>query len=122
MKNWRNLMDKLEIFELDLTGGTCGFPANIPGIPSADQIRTELIRRNKGVKSIENKFNIKIKRTFLRNISYLDNEFVKNYISKNGIKSMPIFLFNENEIIHSGTFPDLDEFEKIIPSTVNIKD
>ena len=104
-------MDKIIIFELDLTGGTCGFPAKIPGIPSADQIRNELIRRNKVVKNIESTFNIEIKRNFLRNISYLENELVKNHVTKYGIKSMPIFLFNEKNIIHSGSFPDFDVLE-----------
>ena len=108
-------MAKLKIFELDLTGGTCGFPAKIPGIPSADQIRNELIRRNKVVKSIESKFNVKIERNFLRNINYLENEFVKNHVTKNGIKSMPIFLLNDKNIVHSGSFPDFDVIENKIP-------
>ena len=115
-------MDKIKIFELDLTGGTCGFPAKIPGIPSADQIRNELIRRNKVVKSIESKFNVKIERNFLRNISFLENEFVKNHVTKNGIKSMPIFLLNEKDIIHSGSFPEFEVIKTMIPHEMKLKD
>jgi len=115
-------MDELKIFELDLTGGTCGFPAKIPGIPSADQIRNELIRRNRAVKDIESNFNVKIKRNFLRNISYLEDELVKSHVTKNGIKSMPIFLLNNKDIIHTGSFPDYDAIETTLSSELKLKD
>ncbi len=40
-------MPEFLIFELDPAGGFCGFPAEIPGLPPAETIRQELIRRNR---------------------------------------------------------------------------
>ena len=107
-------MDELVIFELDLTGGTCGFPAPIPGIGTADQIRNELIRRNKVVRELKASFELNIERKFLKNISFLDDEKVKTFIFDHGIKKMPVFLLNGTKIIHFGSFPDAKELASII--------
>ena len=60
------MMPELQIFEIDPTGGSCGFPAEIPGLPPADMMRQELIRRNNIVKKLENQLQIKVKRNFLK--------------------------------------------------------
>lgn len=100
-------MVPLQIFELDPTGGFCGFPAEIPGLPPADMMRQELIRRNKVVKQIENELQIEVKRIFLRTVSYLENEIVEDFVRKEGNQAFPIFLYGE-KIIHYGSFPDFE--------------
>ena len=112
-------MDELVIFELDLTGGTCGFPAPIPGMSSADQIRNELIRRNKVIRVLKGQLNISIERKFLKNISFLDEEIVKTLVFNQGVESMPVFLFNGNKIIHYGSFPGVKELSSTIQNEMN---
>jgi len=95
----------LYIYEKDPTGGLCGFPADIPGVPSADIIRNELIRRNRIIKKIEKLIDIKIERIIIKNISQIDNQLVKELLSEKGKEAFPIFLYN-NRIIYYGKFPD----------------
>jgi len=47
-------MSKLIIFEIDPTGGTCGFPAPLLGQSSTNVIRDELIRRSRITREIKN--------------------------------------------------------------------
>ncbi|MFX1298357.1 MAG: arsenic metallochaperone ArsD family protein [Promethearchaeota archaeon] len=102
------------IYETDPTGGWCGFPAEIPGLPPANSIRQELIRRNKIIKRLEFELKIEVKRVFLRTPgSPVDNPHVKTFLQEKGSKSFPIFLYGD-EIIHSGTFPDLDTLSQKI--------
>ncbi|MHA1379741.1 MAG: arsenic metallochaperone ArsD family protein [Candidatus Helarchaeota archaeon] len=98
-------MSKLYIYELDITGGTCGFPASVPGQAPVNIIRNELIRRNKITKDIKNQLNINIERIILKNISFLDNDLIKDLLKKEGIRAFPIFLL-DGEIVHRGNFPD----------------
>ena len=112
-------MYDLVIFELDLTGGTCGFPAPIPGIGTADQIRNELIRRNRVIRQLNAHLNLSIERKFLKNISFLDNEIVKNFVFNQGIKSMPVFLLNGKRIIYYGSFPDAKILLDLILKEIN---
>ena len=100
-------MPKLLIYELDPTGGTCGFPAPIPGQPSVNSLRNELIRRSKITKEIRIKLKIEVERVLLKNISFLENQTVKELLKNEGRKSFPIF-FYENKIIHWGNFPDTE--------------
>ena len=101
-------MPSLTIYELDPTGGFCGFPAEIPGLPPADAMRQELIRRNKIIKNLENQQNIVIKRVFLRSPgSKIDNTHIISFLKEEGSKAFPIFLYR-GKIIHSGSFPDFE--------------
>ncbi|MHA1300679.1 MAG: arsenic metallochaperone ArsD family protein [Candidatus Helarchaeota archaeon] len=100
-------MVKLFIYELDLTGGTCGFPASIPGQAPADTIRNELIRRNRITKEIKKKLNIKVERILLKSVNYLNNEIVKDLLKKEGIRALPVFMLEE-KIIYSGNFPQAE--------------
>lgn len=111
-------MNELIIFEMDLTGGTCGFPAPIPGLKPADQIRNELIRRNRIINNLKSTFNIEIERIFLKNVSFLNNEIVKNFIFNQGIDAMPVFLLDGNKIVHHGSFPDLDIISQILSKEI----
>ncbi len=99
-------MLKLYIYELDPTGGTCGFPAPIPGQRSVNSLRNELIRRSRVVKDLKNKLKLDVERVLLRSVSFLKDETVKNLLKTEGIKSFPVFIYN-NKIIHYGTFPDI---------------
>ena len=101
-------MPELQIFEIDPTGGSCGFPAEIPGLPPADMMRQELIRRNKIIKKLENQLQIKVKRNFLKTVAFLSNEIVKAFVRQKGNQAFPVFLYN-NKIIHSGSFPTFEE-------------
>jgi len=100
-------MPELQIFELDPTGGCCGFPAEIPGLPPADMMRQELIRRNNIVKKLENQLQIKVKRNFLKTVAFLSNEIVKDFVRQKGNQTFPVFLYGD-KIIHSGSFPTLE--------------
>ncbi|MHA1650019.1 MAG: hypothetical protein ACTSYB_07480 [Candidatus Helarchaeota archaeon] len=109
-------MPELYIYELDPTGGYCGFPAEIPGLPPAELMRRELIRRNKITKQIKNQLKIDVKRIFLRKPGLIDNPIVKAYVKETGVQAFPVFLYN-NKIIHAGSFPDpeilLEKIRKI---------
>lgn len=106
-------MKNLFIYELDLTGGTCGFPAQIQGQAPVEAIRNELIRRSRITTEIKNKLKIDVQRIILKNIGLLDNEIVKNFIKIEGIKAFPLFFFN-NKIIHFGNFPEFEIIKKKI--------
>ena len=110
-------MSELQIFELDPTGGCCGFPAEIPGLPPADMLRQELIRRNKIVKQLENQLQIKVKRIFLKTVSFLTHDLVKDFVREKGNQAFPVFLYSE-KIIHSGSFPTLEE---VVHEIENVK-
>lgn len=97
-------MSGLIIYELDPTGGFCGFPAEIPGLLPADMMRQELIRQSRIANQIKRQLKIDVKRIFLRNAGDLDNQIVKNFIQKEGIKAFPVFLY-EDKILFSGSFP-----------------
>ena len=111
-------MPELLIFEMDPTGGFCGFPAEIPGLPPADIMRQELIRRNKIVKQLQNQLNINVKRVFLRNVSFLKDETVKSFVKQEGNKAFPVFLYGE-KIIHSGSFPTFEEIAQKLNTIEN---
>jgi hypothetical protein len=100
-------MPELFIFEMDPTGGCCGFPADIPGLPPAEIMRQELIRRNRIANQIKNQLKIEVQRIFLRNASLLENKIVKDFVQKEGIKAFPVFLYGD-KIIYSGNFPDFE--------------
>lgn len=70
-------------------------------------MRQELVKRSRVVNQIKKQFNIEVKRVFLRNAGALDNQIVKNFIQKEGIKAFPVFLFND-EILFSGSFPPFE--------------
>lgn len=106
-------MPELYIYEQDPTGGTCGFPAELPGFPSSACIREELIRRSKIIKQLETKFHLEVKRIFLKNPGFADNSLVKNLLKEQGSKALPIFLY-EGKIIHFGTFPDFETLHEIL--------
>ncbi len=106
-------MPELYIYEQDPTGGTCGFPADLPGFPSPNQIRDELIRRSKIIKQLENKLHLEVKRIFLKNPGFADNSVVKTLLKEQGSKAFPIFLY-ESKIIHFGTFPDFEILYEIL--------
>ena len=108
-------MTILTIYEKDLTGGTCGFPANIPGMPSAEQIRNELIKRNRVIKQIEKSFDIKVNRIIIKNISQIQDTKVKELLFKEGNKAFPIFIL-KNKIIHFGSFPEFEVIYNILKS------
>ena len=105
---WCETLPELKIFELDPTGGCCGFPAEIPGLPPADMLRNELIRRNKIVKQLENQLQIKVNRIFLKTVSFLADDLVKDFVRQKGSQAFPVFLYGE-QIIHSGSFPTLED-------------
>jgi len=98
---------ELIIYELDPTGGFCGFPADIPGLPPAEIMREELVRQSQIVNQIRKQFAIEVKRIFLRNAGALDNQIVKSFVQKEGISAFPVFLYN-NEILFSGSFPPFE--------------
>ena len=100
-------MPKLYIYERDPTGGTCGFPAEIPGLPSADFIRQELIRRNKIVKQIESTMKIEVKRIFLKNAGFAEGPLVKSFLRDKGSDALPIFIY-KGTIIYHGNFPEFE--------------
>ncbi len=107
-------MKQLVIYELDPTGGCCGFPAEIPGLPPADAMRHELVRRNRIAKQLESELNIQVKRIFLRSPGALiESSVVKSFISAQGNNAFPVFLVDET-IIHSGNFPDYETIAKKI--------
>ncbi len=110
-------MPELQIFELDPTGGCCGFPAEIPGLPPADMMRQELIRRNKIIKQLENQLQIKVQRNFLKTVSFLTNDIVKDFVRQKGNQAFPVFLYG-NKIIHSGNFPSFEEIGPKIEQSV----
>ncbi|NVM55666.1 MAG: arsenic metallochaperone ArsD family protein [Candidatus Helarchaeota archaeon] len=101
-------MPDLYIFEMDPTGGYCGFPAEIPGLPPADVMRQELIRRNKVIKQLQSQLKIEVKRIFLKTVSFLKNEIVKAFVRQEGNNAFPVFLYGE-KILHSGSFPSFEE-------------
>jgi hypothetical protein len=101
------MISDLVIYELDPTGGFCGFPAEIPGLLPADRMRQELIRRSRVTNQIKKHFKIEVKRIFLRNAGALDNQIVKIFIQKEGIKAFPVF-FYDNKILFSGSFPSFE--------------
>ncbi len=100
-------LSELVIYEKDPMGGTCGFPAELPGLPSASFIRQELIRKNKIVKQLENSLKISVKRIFLKTLTAINDLLVQNYLKEKGNQAFPIFLYNKR-IIHSGNFPDFE--------------
>ena len=108
--------ETLYIYELDPTGGYCGFPAEISGLPPANVIRQELIRRNKIIKMIESELKITVKRIFLRNPGSVDNTLIKDFLKKEGNKAYPIFL-SGTTIIHSGNFPDFEILSQKLTKT-----
>jgi hypothetical protein len=101
-------MPDLIIYELDPTGGFCGFPAEIPGLPPVDLMRQELIRQSHIVNQLKKQFKIEVNRNFLRNAGAADNPIVKSFIEKIGVKAFPIFLYGDR-ILHSGSFPAYEE-------------
>jgi len=101
-------LPELIIYEKDPMGGSCGFPAELPGLPPALVIRQELTRRNKIVNQLKQTLKISIKRIFLKTITSLDNEIVQNYLKEKGSQAFPIFLFR-NKIIHAESFPNSEE-------------
>ena len=104
-------MSKLFIYELDPTGGTCGFPAPIPGQSSVNSLRNELIRRSRIVKDLRNKLKLDVERILLKSVSFLKDETVKDLLKNEGIKSFPVFIY-EKKIIHYGDFPDTEIINK----------
>ena len=106
-------MSKIIIYELDMSGGTCGFPAPIPGQPPVNKMRNELIRRSRITKRIRSELGIEVDRVILKNISFLDNEIVKDYLNKEGRSAFPVFLYKE-KIIYSGDFPDFEVLHKLL--------
>ncbi|HUY00276.1 MAG TPA: arsenic metallochaperone ArsD family protein [Candidatus Deferrimicrobium sp.] len=100
-------MPELFIFEMDPTGGCCGFPADIPGLPPAEIMRQELVRRNRIANQVKSQLKIDVQRIFLRNASLLENKTVKAFVEKEGMKAFPVFLYGE-KIIHCGNFPDFE--------------
>lgn len=101
-------MPDLVIYELDPTGGFCGFPAEIPGLPPANLMRQELVRRSQIVNEIKRKLQIEIRRVFLRNAGAIDNQIAKNFVQQEGVKAFPIVLYG-SKIIHAGSFPSVEE-------------
>lgn len=111
-------MTELQIFELDPTGGCCGFPAEIPGLPPADMMRNELIRRNKIVKQLESQLQLTVKRNFLKTVSFLANDIVKDFVRREGNQAFPVFLYGDT-IIHSGSFPPFEDIVAKIQNTAH---
>ncbi|MHA1268030.1 MAG: arsenic metallochaperone ArsD family protein [Candidatus Helarchaeota archaeon] len=107
-------MPTLFIFELDPIGGFCGFPAEIPGLPSAEVMRQELIRRSQIIKELKRQFeNLQIHRIFLKTVIFLKNPIVKGFIQQKGKEAFPVFLLDDH-IIHSHSFPDFEDIAKKI--------
>ncbi|MHA1230245.1 MAG: arsenic metallochaperone ArsD family protein [Candidatus Helarchaeota archaeon] len=106
-------MKELKIYERDLTGGLCGYPAEIPGMPSAEEIRKELIRRNGAVRKVEKELGVKVDRIVVRMPSQIENKIVKDLLESEGIKAMPVFVLNK-KIMHYGNFPGGDKLVKMI--------
>jgi len=100
-------MPDLIIYELDPTGGFCGFPAEYPGLPPAEVMRQELVRRSRIANQVKKQFKIEVKRVFLRNAGTLDNPIVKSFVQEEGIKAFPVF-FYDNRILFSGNFPPFE--------------
>lgn len=106
-------MPDLIIYELDPTGGFCGFPAEIPGLPPVDMMRQELIRQSRVVNQLKKQLKIEINRNFLRNAGDADNPIVKSFVEKYGVKAFPVFLYGD-KILHSGSFPAFEELAQKI--------
>ena len=100
-------MPDLIIYELDPTGGFCGFPAEIPGLPPVDIMRQELIRQSRVVNQLKKQLKIEINRNFLRNAGDANNPIVKSFVEKYGVKAFPVFLYGD-KILHFGSFPPFE--------------
>lgn len=103
----------LIIYELDPTGGFCGFPADIPGLAPADMMREELVRQSQVVNQLRKQLKIEINRNFLRNAGDVDSPIVKSFVEKHGAKAFPVFLYGD-KILHFGNFPDFEELVRKI--------
>ncbi len=106
-------MPDLIIYELDPTGGFCGFPAEIPGLPPVDVMRQELVRQSRVIDQLKKQLKIEVNRNFLRNAGAADNPIVKSFVEKKGIKAFPVFLYGD-KILHFGSFPPFEVLDRKI--------